>query len=142
MKIRVGFTLIELLVVIAVMSLLASIILVNVNGSRRRARIASVRGSLSNIVPGLQLCLHQNGNITNGGATICAGGQRPIANQPLCYGSSTNDIGNWPSLPASWVYLTTCNGSVANTTLRYHASGESCVLICTEIGCKIILGCI
>lgn len=55
-----GFTLIELLVVIAIIGLLASIVLVSLNSSRKKARDAKRMGDLQQIENALELYIDSN----------------------------------------------------------------------------------
>ena len=57
-----GFTLIELLVVISIIGLLASIILVALNGARQKARVAKRAGDLEQISKALELFYNDNQN--------------------------------------------------------------------------------
>jgi type II secretion system protein G len=62
-----GFTLIELLVVIAIIALLASIVLVALNGARSKARDSTRRADLKQISTALELYYNDNGSYPNTG---------------------------------------------------------------------------
>lgn len=68
-----AFTLIELLIVIAIIGILASIVLANLSGARKRAQISSIKSSLSSLSTAGNVCVDGSGNILdgNGGDPIC-----------------------------------------------------------------------
>jgi type II secretion system protein G len=66
-----AFTLIELLVVIAIIGLLASIVVVNVNSARDKAKIAKAKSDLDSFRQALTLYEGDNGKFPDAGA--CGG---------------------------------------------------------------------
>ena len=90
-KIQTGFTLIELLVVIAIIGLLASIILVSLNGARLKARDTKRIADNKQIMTALELYYVDNQSVypASGGAT----------NGPNAAWSNSSD--------ASWITLQT-----------------------------------
>lgn len=61
-----GFTLIELLVVIAIISLLSSVVLSSLSGTRERGRIAAAKSQLRSIRSGMQMLINDTGKWPNG----------------------------------------------------------------------------
>ncbi len=58
---KAGFTLIELLVVIAIIGLLASIVMVNLNAARNKAKIGKTLAELRNIRSGIEMLFDDTG---------------------------------------------------------------------------------
>ncbi len=78
-----GFTLIELLVVIAIIGLLASVVLVALNGARKKARITKRVADLKQIQTALELYYNDNNQYpaTVGWRSQCAGWGSLASNQ-------------------------------------------------------------
>jgi len=70
-----GFTLIELLIVISIISLLASIVLISLNGARAKARTARVTADFHQIQTQIDIARDQNNatvlQITGNGCSDC-----------------------------------------------------------------------
>jgi prepilin-type N-terminal cleavage/methylation domain-containing protein len=93
MKRKNGFTLIELLAAIGIISVLAAIVLVSMNGYRKEARSTKLLGSLNSAVAAMQSCWSfANGDVRSpsSGSNICYLG---AAQQ-----SNANQYSAWPNL--------------------------------------------
>ena len=91
-----AFTLIEILIVVAIIGILAAIILVNLNSSRKKARINSAKISAASAMPAVIACA-DGGALVNP-ATLEPGGD-------ICSNLSIGLKGaKWPILKNDYVY--------------------------------------
>ena len=73
-----AFTLIELLIVIAIIGILATIMLVFLNGSKLRAKDASFKSTMTTVRTNLILCCDAGSNLSNpasSGGMMCPNGK-------------------------------------------------------------------
>lgn len=116
MRKQKGFTLIELLIVIAIIGILASVILVNLNSARLKARDARRLAEIKSIQSALEVYFAQNGQYPGNTDNDCSGWD--VANQ----GDSVfiNDLGlTMPVDPTA----TSCGGY---RYYRYPAGAGGC----------------
>lgn len=73
LKVSSAFTLVELLVVIAIIGLLATLLIVNINAARGRARDATRKSDLRNIQTALRFYYNDFGEYPNNSGTSIAG---------------------------------------------------------------------
>lgn len=92
LKRKTGFTLIELLVVIAIISLLSSVVLASISGTREDARKNAAKNDLRAIRTGIQFLINDTGKWPNG----CPPGQ--TSNPELSLNSSQAGLLSKPSV--------------------------------------------
>lgn len=92
-----GFTLIELLVVIAIIGLLASIVMINVNSARNKAKVAKAKAEIDQIVKAMKMYEIEIGELPPRGDSCpaccypnCQGAWDAVMNAML-----TNDGSGW-----------------------------------------------
>ncbi|MDQ1284259.1 MAG: hypothetical protein QG620_607 [Patescibacteria group bacterium] len=117
-----GFTLIELLVIVAIIGVLAAIMMVSLQGGRRKAARASVLSSMASVMRELTSCDDSLGEATaaapTGGTTVvcCA--------DNTCASAMSGHDATWPNISnTSWSYNTPLEGtSLAGGDYQYSAS--------------------
>ncbi len=108
-----GFTLIELLVVIAIIGLLASVVLVSLNGARKKARIAKRLADLSQVQKALELYYDANNAY-------------PLSNP------GDNPSGNWRSQCNAWFNTTNVIPGVTPTYMSKVPADPSMVVASSQ----------
>ncbi|HAV11022.1 MAG TPA: hypothetical protein DCX32_00525 [Candidatus Moranbacteria bacterium] len=140
-----GFSLIELMTVISILGILASVILVNVNGSRIKARDNAVYMQIASTQSLAFKCL------TNGMTNVAL--KVPAAGDEIC---STLGYSKWPVLTADsgWEYTNftwcnvstkddcglyiqgTCGGNNLDGSFCYKFNKDVEYVLCTNNGCE------
>jgi prepilin-type N-terminal cleavage/methylation domain-containing protein len=122
MKNNKGFTLIELLVVIAIIGLLATIVIVNINGSRNKSYNVAIKSGLDQTRK--QAELWHNGNGINGYLNLATSSQDATkgVNMLLIYNSiiANNSAANFKIYSNATSYC-------AVATLKGNGAGNWCV---------------
>lgn len=106
----------------------------NNTSARTKATYASAKGSMNAILAAVVLCQDNGDSLQTGNGKKCQGAEAPQAGKPVC-DSNIASFGNWPSLPAEFVYGS-CNGNTEAATFSYKATDGVCTMECTEKGCN------
>ena len=124
-----GFTLIELLIIVAIISLLATVVLVSVNESKKRSRINSAKTSLRSALPAIISCRDSGGNVN-----VPSGSED--GTKPICVSGGLAGA-NWPKLGYGYQYLGgTYNSSNCNFEVSTGGDGDNLVCNCVKGRCE------
>lgn len=128
-KKNLGFTILELLVVVAIIGILSSVILISLDNTRSKSKIASIQESLGSVVPLAITCLDDGSQLTpmtdsSGGGVLC---------------SST--VSEWPELVSGWSYDINPTSNVNTNTFSFGASDQkgNSVICSDSEGCVTTL---
>lgn len=104
-----GVTLIELLVVVAIIGVLASVVIVSIQGARTKARSAKALAQLSSVIPSIISCWGNEGSV-NASGDICTRGA---------------SYGAWPDMTTVGYTLSNADVTGAKKSTWYFSATNS-----------------
>ena len=139
-----GLTLIELLMVIGIIAVLASVVIVSLQGTRPRARATKALGQISSAIPAMVSCWGNSYSVAtpdgNGGECICKNeatatcvdsyGKWPAAGSGDLTTYTYGTGGNW--VKNSWRVSLTSPANKDNQLICCNSAMNGCVILNTD----------
>ncbi len=106
-----GFTLVELLLVIAIIGILAAVVFIVIGPARKKARVATFKEHMVDLVKAGASCIDSEGIIQDGQAD---------GTQPFCLNGAGNPVGGLDNIPE----IKVCRGGSGVVTINVQNGGS------------------
>lgn len=120
-----AFTLIELMVVIAIIGILATMIVINIVGAQKKARVNSALSNMNEALKVASACVVNEGKVSTYGAGSL-----------ICDDNTVN--AKWPTFPNGYVAtITVSSAGVITAVGLTSSSADSTTYACTTTSCSL-----